>query len=237
MGARRAEMVDGNRRWEWLQWALIGGMFVLAAVRWGSVPDRIPTHWNAAGEVDGYGGRFVGLLLDPLVTLGLFFLLKYIPRIDPARANYAGFAGTYLLIRVVFVVYMTFLYVVTNLAIGREEAVPVDRLIIGAAGVLFVVLGGTMGKIRPNWFAGIRTPWTLTSKQSWVKTHRMGGRVFITAGAVSLLGSFFGGAIPLYAMLTVLLGGVVFLVAYSYFVWRDDPDRIAAQDTSPADTD
>jgi uncharacterized membrane protein len=229
--------VSKTKAWEWFQLALIGAMFATAAIRWGSVPDRIPIHWNAAGEVDGYGGRFAGLLLEPLMTLGMYLLIKYIPRIDPARKNYASFAGTYLLIRVVFVVYLAFVYGVTNLAIGREKAVAADRLIIGAVGVLFMVLGGAMGKIRPNWFAGIRTPWTLTSKLSWVKTHRMGGRVFIAAGAISLIGAFFEGSTAVYAMLVVLLGGTAFLIVYSYRVWRDDPDRVAAQDTSPAGGD
>jgi uncharacterized membrane protein len=228
-------MVEHKRAWEIFQVGVIAAMFIVAAVRWGSVPDRIPVHWNAAGQVDGYGGRFMGLLLLPIITAGLYPLLKYIPRIDPAGRNYESFAGTYLLVRVLLTVYMAFIYVVTNLAIGHEQTFPVGDLIVGAVGVLFIILGGAMGKFRPNWFAGIRTPWTLTSKRSWVKTHRLGGRIFIATGAATMLGALFGGEWAFYAMFIVMLPGLVYLVIYSYVVWRDDPDRVPAQDVTPSD--
>lgn len=226
-------MVEHRRLWEGLQLTIVGAMFVTSAVRWGSVPDRIPVHWNAAGQVDGYGGKFMGLLLIPMLSLGLYLLLRYVPRIDPARRNYESFAGTYMLLRVVLMLYLGFFYVITNLAIGNEEGVPMTSLILGAVGVLFIILGGAMGKFRPNWFAGIRTPWTLSSKLSWVKTHRAGGRVFIVTGLVTMIGAFIGGEWAIWAMLAVIGVGVIYLVAYSYFVWRDDPDRIPAQEVTP----
>lgn len=228
------ELVEHKREWEIFQLVVIAAMFIIAAVKWGSVPDQIPVHWNAAGEVDGYAGRFVGLLLLPLIAAGLYPLLRYIPRIDPARANYESFAGTYLLVRVLLTVYMAFIYVVMILSIGHEETFPVGDLLVGGIGVLFIILGGAMGKFRPNWFAGIRTPWTLTSKRSWVKTHRLGGRVFIASGVATMLGALIGGEWAFYAMLIVMLPGIVFLVAYSYFVWRDDPEKVAAQDVTPS---
>jgi len=227
-------MAENRRVWEVLQLAVIGAMFVVAAMRWGSVPDRIPVHWNAAGDVDGYGGKFQGLLLLPVIAAALYPLLKYLPRVDPAGRNYESFAGTYLLLRVVVTVYLGFIYVVLNLAIGNEEAIPVGDLIVGSVGVLFVVLGGAMGKFRPNWFAGIRTPWTLTSKRSWTKTHRLGGRIFIAAGVTTMLGAVIGGQWGFYGMFGVMVPGVLFLFVYSYFVWRDDPDKIAAQDVTPS---
>lgn len=230
-------MTRHARKWEVLQVGLIAAMFVAAAVRWGSVPDRIPVHWNAAGEVDGYGGKFVGLLLLPLVALGLYGLLKYVPRIDPARRNYEAFAGSYLLVRVTLTVYLGFIYVVTTLAIGNEESLPVAGLIVGSVGVLFIVLGGAMSRFRPNFFAGIRTPWTLTSERSWVRTHRIGGRIFIAAGVATMLGALIGSEWAIIAMLIVITPGVIFLVGYSYFVWRDDPDRVAAQDVMPGAPD
>lgn len=228
-------MREQKRGWEIFQLAVIAAMFVLAALRWGSVPDQVPIHWNAAGQVDGYGSKFTGLLLIPIMSVGLYLLLKYIPRIDPARRNYETFAQTYLLLRVVILLYMAFIYVITVLAIGREQTFPVGDLITGSVGALFIILGGVMGKFRPNWFAGIRTPWTLTSKRSWTKTHRLGGRVFIATGVATMLGAFFGGPWAIYAMFIVMIPGIIFLVAYSYFVWRDDPERIAAQDVKPAD--
>ncbi len=218
-----------GRRWFWeaVQVGLIGAMFAVAAIRWGSVPDRIPVHWNAAGRVDGYGGRFEGLLLMPLIALALYLLLLLIPRIDPARRNYAAFAGTYLLLRVSLVIYLAFLALVTQLAIGREESVPVGNLIFGAVGVLFIVLGGAMGRLKPNWFAGIRTPWTLSSTRSWEATHRLGGRLFMGAGVLTVVAAVVGGAAAVITMVAAMIVVVVVLTVYSYRVWRDDPDKVS----------
>jgi len=227
-------MARYRRFWELAQLVVIAGMFITAGVRWGSVPDRIPIHWNAAGQVDGYGGKFAALLLPPLITLGLYLLLRYLPRIDPARRNYESFADTYLLVRVTLTGYLAFMYLVANLAIGREESVPVGALTMGAVGVLFIVLGGVMGKFRPNWFVGIRTPWTLSSKRSWIETHRVGGRVFIGVGLVTLLGALVGGTWSVALMLVALGIGVVYLIVYSYVVWKHDPDKVPAQEVTPA---
>lgn len=223
-------------KWEYLQLGVIAAMFAWAAIQWPALPDRIPVHWNAAGEVDGYSGKFVGLLLPPLVTLVVYLALRYLPRIDPARANYSSFAGTYLLVRVAVILSMAFSFAVAIVVINNQGAVPRDRLEVGAMAVLFVILGGAMGKFRPNWFVGIRTPWTLSSKVSWVKTHRVGGRVFVGIGLVTFVVVLISGKAALYTLVTLTIVGVVYLVIYSYVVWRDDPEKVPAQETGPADT-
>jgi len=222
-------------KWEYVQLGVIAAMFVWAAVKWPTLPDRIPVHWNAAGVVDGYAGKFVGLLLPPVVTLAVYLVLRYLPRIDPARPNYSSFAGTYMLVRTVVVVSMAFSFVVAVLAISNQGAVPKDRLEVGAVAVLFVILGGAMGKFRPNWFVGIRTPWTLSSKVSWVKTHRVGGRVFVGVGLVTLIVALISGKAAFYTLVALTVVGIVYLVIYSYVVWRDDPEKVPARDTGPAD--
>jgi uncharacterized membrane protein len=227
-------LAEHKTAWEIVQVAVIAAMFVGAAVRWGSVPDLIPIHWDVSGQVDGYGGKFVGLLLLPIVAAVLYPVLKYLPRIDPASRNYESFAGTYLLVRVLLTVYLGYVYVVTNLAIGREQTFPVAEMIIGAVGVLLIVLGGALGKFRPNWFAGIRTPWTLTSKRSWILTHRLGGRIFIVTGVATMLGALISSDWAFYALFIVMIPGVIALFIYSYMVWRDDPEKIPAQEVTPS---
>jgi uncharacterized membrane protein len=226
-------MLARSRWWEFLQLGVIAAMFITAIVRWSSVPGQIPIHWNISGEVDGYGGKFSGLLLLPLITLGIYALLAVIPRFDPARANYPSFRGPYTTIRVGFVVYMALIYLFMQISIGREETLRVDRLISASIAVLFVLIGLVLGKIRPNYFVGIRTPWTLTSKQCWVKTHSAGGWVFLATGAASAIGAIIGGQWALIFMFAALVPGIVFLFVYSYLIWRSDPDRIPAQDTTP----
>jgi uncharacterized membrane protein len=221
-----------NWRAELIQLALIAAMFVVAAVAWANVPDRIPVHWNLQGQVDGYGGRFIGLLLLPLVTLGLYGLLLFLPRLDPGYANYRAFAGAYNLIRISLVVFMAALYGVTVLA-ALGQPVDVGTLVTLGVGGLLVVLGNVMGKIRPNWFVGVRTPWTLSSKLSWNKTHRLAGWVLIALGPlVALSGVLRSNG---FLIATVVIGGVslAWLFIYSYLVYRRDPDRVPPSGTSP----
>ncbi|MEX0979400.1 MAG: SdpI family protein [Pirellulales bacterium] len=221
-----------NLRAELVQLALIALMFIVAAVIWSYVPDRIPVHWNIRGEVDGYGGRFVGLLLLPLTTLGLYALLLLLPRLDPGYANYRAFAGAYNLIRISLVVFMAALYGVTVLA-ALGQPVDVGTVVTLGVGGLLVVLGNVMGKIRPNWFVGVRTPWTLSSKLSWNKTHRLAGWMFIVMGVLIALTGMLRSDWFLFVTLGISAAGGLWLVVYSYLVYRGDPAPVPPSGTSP----
>ena len=107
---------------------------------------------------------------------------------------------------------------------GLGWQVQISLVVPLAVGILFVVIGNYMGKIRSNFMFGIRTPWTLTSDLSWNKTHRVGGRLFMILGVMLVLT---GLTSPpgwwIYLLLGSVLLMVVFLFVYSYLVWREDP--------------
>jgi len=220
-------------RTELPQLTLIAGMFILAAIKWPSTPERIPIHFDVAGRPDGYGGRFVGLLLFPLVVLAIYLLLRFVPRIDPGRANYARFWTTYTIIRTVVIASFAGIYVVMlrSIDVGRLDPGLLE-LIMGA---LFISLGAFSGKIRPNWFIGIRTPWTLSSKVSWTRTHRLGGWLMIVAGAVTVVLALTLPGAALLAGGGALLAAFIASTIYSYVVWRSDPNKIPPAGTFPAE--
>jgi uncharacterized membrane protein len=173
-------------RVELVQLAIMAGMFTVAAWAWPQVPDRLPVHRNLQGAVDRYGGKFEGLLLLPLVTLGLYLLLRFVSLIDPGRLNYQNFRKAYNAIRIALVLFMALMYgLMIYSAFGNQGNT--TTVILLAMGALFIVLGNFMGKIRPNWFVGVRTPWTLSSKLSWDKTHRLAGWLFVLMGALFFL--------------------------------------------------
>ncbi len=203
------------------QWIIIAAMFVAAALVWPTAPDRLPIHWNAQGQVDGYGGKFEGLLLLPLITFGLYFLLAFLPRFDPRYANYARFANVYAVMRGAMVVVMALIQGATLLWIrGIEFNMSIAISFI--VGVLFVVLGYVMPRLQSTWFVGIRTPWTLSSERSWRKTHELGRWVFIAEGIALIAAGLTGSTAVIFLMIGLLLGGVVLLGAYSYIIWRQD---------------
>jgi uncharacterized membrane protein len=200
------------------------GMFVASAIVWRTSPDQIPVHWNAAGEVDRYGGKAEGLLMLPAITVGLYLLLLFLPRIDPKKANYALFSGSYAIIRISLVVLMAAIHALVILWI-EDVKINASLVVLGGVGLLFIVLGLVMGKVQPNWFVGIRTPWTLASRRSWVKTHRLGGWTFIGLGIVAILSAAAPGQWGFAVLMAVTFVAVTVLIVYSYIEWRDDPDR------------
>ncbi len=225
-----------NIKWkvEVPQWILLAAMFGAALAAWPNAPNRIPVHWGLAGQPDRFGGRFEGLLLLPLVALGLYVLMLVLPRIDPGRANYGRFPGAYAAIRIGVLGLLAAIHGAA-LAWIWHGRVNMGFLAPFAMGILTIVIGGALGKVRPNWFVGIRTPWTLSSKTSWVRTHRAGGWVFVLVGFATVASAFIGSRVAFFVLTTGLVGGSVGLVVYSYLVFRRDPDKLPPAGTLPAD--
>lgn len=221
-------------RTEWPHLVLIAGMLGLAAASWSTAPDRIPVHWNVAGDVDRWGGRFEGLLSVPLLALGLYALLLFLPRIDPGRANYPAFASAFGTLRLALTAVLAAVYGVIQLWLRGVE-IRTETWVPLILGVLFVVIGNVLGKVRPNWFVGIRTPWTLSSKLAWQKTHRAGRWVFIVIGLTFMALAVWHRPWSVSALLVVLFSGVIGLGTYSYVVWRRDPERVPPAGTLPAE--
>jgi len=215
------------RRYDYITIAAIIAMFITALVVWNRLPDELPVHWNAAGEVDRYGGKFEGLLLMPLMALGTYLLILFLPKIDARRKNQDPMLLSFIaLITTLLLVVIYF----TTVAIAFGYDIPLPRVLSFAMGILFLLMGNVMPKVQSNWFIGVRTMWTLESEHSWFMTHRLAGWVFSVGGIVLLLTSFFLPMRGLYIPIIVLVVATLLLIPYSYFVWRGDKAR-ASQNT------
>ncbi len=223
-----------NWRNEWPHWLLLVGMFVAGAIAWPHTPERVPVHWGLDGTADRYGGRVEGVLLLPLLAIGIYVLLLVSPRFDPGRANYELFAGAYRLIRLAVLALLAAIYVAALLS-ATGHALDMARITPLLVGILFIVIGSVMGKLRPTWFVGVRTPWTLSSARAWGKTQRLGGWVFIGAGLLLLLGGLLRLPALTIVALVALIGGSVGLYAYSYVIWRQDQGALPPAGSQPAE--
>jgi uncharacterized membrane protein len=208
-------------------------MFALAAWSWPRLPEQVPTHWNLQGQVDGHGNKVVGLLVLPLTAAGIYVLLLLLPLADPGGANYRNFAGAYNTIRLGIVALLGVLYT-TAVAGVFDWQIDFTRIAFLGSAVLFVILGNVMGKIRPNWFVGVRTPWTLSSKLSWDKTHRLTGWLMMLMGVLFAVVAFVHTTWMLVFMLIVDVACLGWSVIYSYLVYRDDPNRTSPAGTTPS---
>jgi uncharacterized membrane protein len=211
-------------RTEWPLLIVLAVMFAFAAFSWNAVPDRIPVHWNLGGHPDRWGGRFEGLLLVPLIATVVYVILLVAPRLDPARANYRSFAGAYTALRVLTLLAMLAVQVVI-VSIARGRSVDVAVVIPLIVGALFAGIGSLLGRVRPNWFIGIRTPWTLSSAQSWERTHYVAATVFIVSGMLVMSTALMREAWYFIAVVLAIAVAVLGLVIYSYTVWKQDPHK------------
>ena len=207
---------------KWIPAALIIAAVVISIVAYPNLPERVPTHWGANGEVNGWSSRLWGAWMVPLVMAAMWLLLRALPHIDPRKANYEKFAGMY---DVFIILVLGFLLVMHSVAIAAATGsdVKMDKIMMPLVGVFMAAIGFLLPRAAPNWFIGIRTPWTLTSDESWVKTHKLGGPLFIALGVVMALSSLIAPAQAIWILVAAAIGIVIFLFIYSYRVWKADP--------------
>ncbi len=208
----------------------IATAFIVAAVLYPSLPEQIPIHWNAQGEVDGYMQKPGGVLIMPAMALFTYIIMKLIPIISPRGFRTDKFSDVIEVLQVTLVGFMSIVAVLVLLE-ARGMNVYISELITAGIGLLFVIIGNYLGKVRKNFFIGIRTPWTLASDEVWYRTHRIGGRLFMLSGATIWIGALF--RLPLTWTVGVAIGLVLIPVVYSYFLYR----RIEGFESNNADDD
>jgi uncharacterized membrane protein len=204
-----------NLKRDWMLWILILAPLVPVLLNWDKFPDKIPTHWGMDGEVDSYGGKSA-LFLGPVINFAIYLLLIFVPRIDPRAKNYELFTGAFWWIRLAITVLLSmfgFITAFVSLGIKLDVGLFVQLGVI----LLFLVIGNQFGRIRPNYFVGIRTPWTLNNEEVWMKTHRLGGRIWVIGSLIMLPVVFlFKPEISVFIFLAYIGVLVAFPLVYSY---------------------
>ena len=196
--------------------------FLVGAVLWNQLPNPMASHWNANDQVDGYMSKFWGVFLLPLMTLGMFVLFMAVPNIDPLKANIALFRESFNLFIVLIVAFMLYIYGLTLVWNLGYQDFNMSAAMLPFMGVLFIAVGFMLRKAKRNFFIGIRTPWTLSSDTVWDKTHQLGSILFMASGAFAIIGGFLGGMTAFWLMFVPLIGSSIFLVAYSYVLYRNE---------------
>lgn len=162
---------------------------ILAAVLVGSacvypqLPARIPMHWNLQGRVDGYGPKTWGVFIMPATMAGLLVLFAVLPSLSPRPFSIDEFRATYGYIVVVILAMMAYIQAAMLFAIARGGVDLMQLMTVGIF-VAFALMGNVMGKIRRNFFMGVRVPWTLASERVWNETHRLTAWLMVAAGLV-----------------------------------------------------
>jgi uncharacterized membrane protein len=152
-----------------------------------------------------------------LIVLGQAVLMIVLPKISPRRFGIDPFIGVWSIVMLTVQGLMMVLSLCALLA-GAGHHLRISVIGITVVGVVLMVLGNYMGKLRQNFFAGIRTPWTLASDAVWERTHRLAGWVFVLAGVV-MVAAALAGAMSGW-LLAVIVAVLLIPVVYSYFVYQ-----------------
>ena len=194
--------------------------FIIGFYFYPQMPEKIASHWDAQGQVDGYISKFWGLFLMPLLSMILFLLFIAIPKIDPLKHNIEKFRKYYDGFVVLIIVYLFYVYLLTifwNIGIRFSMVQP----LVPAIGILFYYIGILTENAKRNWFIGIRTPWTLSSEGVWEKTHKIGGKLFKIAGIITFVGVFFE-SYALFFILVPIILVATYTIIYSYFEYQKE---------------
>lgn len=195
---------------------------IYLGVIWNSIPATIPTHFNIHGKPDAYSSKmsfFYLILTLAVISFGTYLLLQNINRIDPKRVS-KPLPSAFNVLSVGLVFFLT----VMNLFIIMKSAQSInimDKAEVPFIGLLFAFLGNYMYNVKPNYFVGIRIPWTLASDYNWKKTHQLGGRIWFIGGIILTIVSLFLSRVAAHVFMA---GAVVVMVivpiAYSFMLFK-----------------
>jgi uncharacterized membrane protein len=194
--------------------------FVYLAFIWKTLPEKIPTHWNYKGEVDHWGDKFslIGLLF--MLPVFTYALMLVIPKIDPKK-RIALMGGKYYQLKFILVLFMSMLALFI-LCIAKNQSISNPSLNFVFIGILVLAIGNYFKVIQPNYFMGIRTPWTLRNNEVWKLTHVFASKIWVIGGILIIFATLtFADQFILYAFISVF--GVILIVpmVYSYVKFKE----------------
>lgn len=191
--------------------------FVYLIYIWNRLPEKVPMHWNGAGEIDRYGDKkeLVAMLFMLVGITYIIFLV--IPYIDP-KQKLQNMGNKLNNLRLILALFMSALAIYILYSVQQKTSNPI--LIFPLVGLLFAFLGNYFKTIKPNYFIGIRTPWTLENEEVWKKTHLMGGKLWFVGGLLMALTFVLPNEIQIYTFLAIAAVITIVPIVYSYLEFK-----------------
>lgn len=204
---------------------LLAGLTALMVYCWPQLPDQVPIHWAADGSVNGYGPRASLWLFGPGMLAALTWLFCQLPTMSPQRYGIAGFAATYYYLCGVALTLFAYVQALVLLA-AMQRGWPMQLALPAGLNVMLILLGNPMGKVRRNFFMGIRTRWTLNNDVVWHATHRLAARLMVASGVLGLIALVL--QLPFWLQSVLMLAWAPLAVLYSYRRYQQEQQRAAS---------
>ena len=206
----------------WPGVALLAAAALFGVVLRDRLPATMATHWGADGQVNGWSPRGLALLLLPGIGLLTAGVLAVAPKLDPRYRNFPAHAGEYWLVGNAVLGLLALIHA-GMLAFALGWIAHLESVVGVGIGVLFMLMGNVLTRVRANWIFGVRTPWTLSSDRAWRQTHRLAGYGFVLAGFVTLVAALFVHRALFAVMVAAPLAASLVAVVWSYVAWSRDP--------------
>lgn len=185
-----------------------------------TLPAEIPSKINFNHEIIAYESKYA-LFILPLFSLISYVSFLIIPLIEPKKQNFLKFQKVYVMIEIISICFINILLVSMILFAKSPESFPLQKIIFSCMGLLSIIIGNYMPKMKQNFFFGVRTPWTLSNEMVWIKTHRLGGYCLTVGGLVFLVGTLFFPNFLLFLSLFLLFCDFVPCVASFYYFKKE----------------
>ena len=197
---------------------------VITLVMYPSVPDIIPTHWGPDGQIDSTGPKYM-LFVFWGIALGINLLMLFAEKIDPKGENYQRFSKVFNIFRIFITALLCGLELLSIAFAFDPQFADMNKIMYAVMGIMFVMLGNYMPKVKHNYTFGIKTPWTFDSENVWNKTHRMAGPLWVAGGLAMMAMMFIKSSVAV----TVLMFGIVLIMVivpmvYSYFEYKKEKE-------------
>jgi uncharacterized membrane protein len=216
---------------KWLQEILVFTLILLPLFYllkiYPSLPPIIPTHFGIDGKPNGFSDKhqIIWLIIfTSLLSAGSYLLIKHLPRFDPKKTSSLS-SGNMQKIAIAAVALLSAI-MISMLYASMSGSISFNRLFNPLMGIFFIVVGNLMYNIKPNYFVGIRIPWTLESESNWRATHRMAGKLWFIGGIlITVFTLFLPAALGEYFFMfgTLILALAPIIYSFVYFK-NDKPD-------------
>ncbi|WP_452221894.1 SdpI family protein [Lacinutrix salivirga] len=193
--------------------------FAYLAYLWNDLPETVPIHWNEKGEIDGYGSKITLWLIPILLPLLVFILFSIIPKIDP-KGQIKKMGNKYGLVKFLLTTFMSVLAIFIIYS-SKSQSLTNPKIILLFIGFLYLILGNYMKTFKPNYFVGVRTPWTLENETVWKATHKMAGKLWLIGGLSIIILSMVlstESIFTVFIVITIIIA--VIPIVYSYLKFK-----------------
>jgi uncharacterized membrane protein len=212
---------------DYLMWGVIVAPLVYLMLVWNQLPEIVPTHFGISGKPDAYGAKWTLIILSA-VSIGMYFLLRYVPQLDP-RLNQAKLSEHYPKLILLILTFLGAVHIlIIRSAITQVAGEVFNNLVFVGVFLLFAGIGNYFNNIKPNYFVGIRTPWTLESETVWRKTHQMGAKLYFAIGIIGALGVvWLPTSWKIVWTMGLIFSSTAWILVYSYQVYQKEKNEKA----------